>query len=282
MSELMTLTKRHIKTFLRDKVSVFFSFLSIIILLAIYLLFLGKVFSAIPGIDAAQQGRFTIGYIMGGVLVVGTLTLSLGVLGVYVTDLESKKINGFLVTPVSRQKLTLSYYIATVVVTLVLTIIMFLLASLYLGLNSGVWFNLMLVLQAIAVLTLFCFISVSLNMVIMTFVKSSNAFGTVSSLVGTLIGFISGIYIPLTMLDDFTQTIASILPFSHMTMYLKKLLIGNDILSKIPAKDIEGMGIVNLKLFGLEINDYLLFAIFTVISIGILTISFYRMNKKAR
>lgn len=282
MNELMMLTKRHIKTYLRDKTSVFFSFLSILILLGIYLLFLGRMFASIPGLNEMQQSRFIVGFIMGGVLVVGTITLSLGVLGTYVSDLEFKRINGFLVTPVSRQKLTLSYYIATVIVTVALSIMMFMLAFLYLGLTAGVWYSALLIIKAVGLLTLFCLISIPIIIIIMTFVKSNAAFGTVASLVGTLIGFISGIYVPLTMLDNFTQSVATLLPFSHMTMHLKKLLIGNEILSIIPAEHMEGLGIMSLKIFGLEINTYLLFTIFTVLSLALLLISYYRMNKKAK
>ncbi len=40
MNDILVLTKRNIKIYLRDKAAVFFSFLSIIILLALYFLFL--------------------------------------------------------------------------------------------------------------------------------------------------------------------------------------------------------------------------------------------------
>jgi multidrug/hemolysin transport system permease protein len=42
---ILALTKRHLKLFFRDKASVFFSLLSVIIIIALYVLFLGDMIS---------------------------------------------------------------------------------------------------------------------------------------------------------------------------------------------------------------------------------------------
>ena len=281
MSEILTLTKRNIKNYYRDKTAVFFSFLSVIILLGVYILFLGNMYNDITFSTEILKTRFMIGYIMGGVLVVNTLTLSLGVIGTYVNDLETKKINGFLVTPIKRWKIIVSYYLSTFILTLILTLFMFLLVVLYLGIN-GYWYSFVNILEAIFTICLYVFISVPLVVMLVSFISSNNAFGALSSIVGTLIGFISGIYIPLSILDPVTNSLAAILPFSHMTIYLRRLLIGSDIINSLSADVMHSTSLNYIKFFGININIFLLFGIFLLLSFGFIVIAYIKMNKKAK
>jgi len=282
MYELVTLTKRHIKNYLRDKMSVFFSFLSIIILLVIYLLFLASLYGNLEGFTEVENSIYTVGYIMGGVIVIGTITLSLGVIGSYVTDLESKKINGFLVSPIKRSRLIISYYLSTVIITLFFMLLMFLLVFLYLGILVGYWYSLTVVLYSILTIIVFVFISSPLVVFLATLIKSNNAFAALSAIIGTVIGFISGIYVPLSILSPFMSNLASLMPFSHMTIFLRRLLIGDDILIQIPDEALNDLGLKNLNVFNLNLSIYLVLGIFLVISLSLLVFSYLRVNKKQK
>lgn len=278
MREIAVLTKRNILVYLRDKASVFFSFLSVIILLGVYLLFLKDLYK-IDNIDAVSQKIFMIAHVMGGVLVIATITLSLGVIGNYVNDLDTKKINGYLVTPIKRYKLTLSYYLSTAILTIVLTLILFFIAFVFLGVASGYWYSFFSILKIVGMLILFSLISSSIMVFIASFIKSINALGGVSAVVGTLIGFVSGAYMPLTMLDVFTQTLAGILPFSHMTYYLRKVLL-EPIIHLIPEQVLYSVGVVEVKVFGIIMPAYVI-AIFSIaLAIGLFVLSYFRINKK--
>ncbi|MDD3397524.1 MAG: ABC transporter permease [Clostridia bacterium] len=282
MYELVTLTKRHIKNYLRDKMSVFFSFLSIIILLVIYLLFLASLYGNLEGFTEVENSIYTVGYIMGGVIVIGTITLSLGVIGSYVTDLESKKINGFLVSPIKRSRLIISYYLSTVIITLFFMLLMFLLVFLYLGILVGYWYSLTVVLYSILTIIVFVFISSPLVVFLAILIKSNNAFAALSAIIGTVIGFISGIYVPLSILSPFMSNLASLMPFSHMTIFLRRLLIGDDILIQIPDEALNDLGLKNLNVFNLNLSIYLILGIFLVISLSLLVFSYLRVNKKQK
>jgi multidrug/hemolysin transport system permease protein len=279
MKEIFILTKRNILNYVRDKASVFFSLLSVIILLFIYLLFLKNIFTEMEGITQLQRSIFSLGYIMGGLLVVSTITLSLGVMGNYVYDLDTKKLNGILVTPISRYKITLAYCLSTIIVTTILTLIMFFLAFFYLGLFLGSWYGFFQTLKIVGVLILYVIISSPIMIFIISFVKSINAFGAVSSMVGTLIGFLSGIYIPLTVLDPFTQNIAGLMPFSHMTYYLRKLLIG-DFYNDIPVEVLEGAGISQVKLFGANVPTAWALIVSLIVGAGFFIFAYIKINKK--
>ncbi|MBE0700301.1 MAG: hypothetical protein IH571_01310, partial [Acholeplasmataceae bacterium] len=130
MYELRCLVKRHVLRFLRDKAAVFFSFLSILIMLALYFLFIGKQYTSYDAMDIFTdefKTYLTVGVMMGGILVINTVTLSLGMMGNIIMDLEQRKLDGFLVTPIKRYKIILSYYIAAIMITTVLSLVMWVL-----------------------------------------------------------------------------------------------------------------------------------------------------------
>lgn len=281
MKEVIGLSIRHIKNYYRDKMAVFFSFLSIIIMLGIYIFFLGSMYDSMPFPTEIGKTRFVIGYIMGGVLVVSTLTLSLGVIGTYINDVAVKRIDALLVSPIKRYKIVLSYFLSTFILTLVLTAAMFFLVMLYVGF-SGYWYSFGEVMRILGTIVLYIFISTPLIILIASFINSMNAFGAVSTIVGTLIGFLCGIYMPLSMLGDVIKNIAMLLPFSHMTVHLRRILIGEDILALMPAEVMESNSLNYLKIFGLEVNIYLLLAIFLAFSLLFLFFAYLRMNKKTK
>jgi multidrug/hemolysin transport system permease protein len=81
MHDLLSLIKRNTLTFIRDKVAVFFSFLSVIILLALYFLFIGRQYTSDLEMVSAEIKIFlSVSVIMGGVLVINTVSLALGIM----------------------------------------------------------------------------------------------------------------------------------------------------------------------------------------------------------
>ena len=228
MYELQSLVKRHMLRFLRDKTAVFFSFLSIIILLALYFLFIGKSYTSgtdLSVLSDTTQTYVIAGIMMGGILVINTISLSLGMMGNIIMDLEQRKLDAFLVTPVKRYKIILSYYLSSIIVTATLTLVMWILTILYVGIAANHWYSLSIIINVSLYLILFTFISATLMIYLTTLLKSVNAFGTLSGIIGTFIGFVSGIYMPLISLGKTTTYIASVIPFTHMAIILKQMLL---------------------------------------------------------
>jgi len=175
-------------------------------------------------IDSKIKNTVLIGQLMGGILVVNTISLSVGILGNIVKDLTENKLEGFLVTPVTRMKLILSYYITAVMVTFIFTIILYMFTIVYIAI-VGTPLSIVVILQGVGLLIIYTFISTSIMLFLVTLIKSSGAFATLSSIAGTLVGFISGAYMPLFMLGESVSKIAGSTPFSHMVIYLRQILI---------------------------------------------------------
>ena len=228
MYDLKCLIKRNILIFLRDKTAVFFSFLSVMILLALYFLFIGRQFTSgsdFDGMSSNLKTYLSTSVIMGGVLVINTVSLALGVMGNIITDMEYKILDGFLVTPVRRQKIVISYYISSIIVTATLTLMMWFITVIYVGLASTYWYSFGTILKVSGLIVFYTLISATLMIFLVTRLKSVNAFGTLSGVLGTLIGFMSGIYMPLIVLGQSMAYVASLVPFTHMTILLKQVIL---------------------------------------------------------
>lgn len=292
MYELLNLVKRDLKLYLRDKLAVFFSLLSSMILLIIYVLFLGNsVGGNLKEILNPNELQFLIySNMLAGMLVLNTLTIPLGVLGTVVTDMQNNQLDAFLVTPVKRYKVILGYYISSYLITLVISIIIWLLAVIVLGSITGIFYSFGTVLAVIALLPIFIFISTSVMILLTTFIPSVNAFGAISGIFGSVIGFVSGIYIPLTSTAPVALNyISSAVPFTHMVTVFKSFLLeksyqtileqtnnNQEILEGVK----DGFGANSIGFFGIDVPIFYLILGTIVIAVLLIILSTHRLNKK--
>lgn len=285
MYDLMALVKRNTLTFLRDKTAVFFSLLSALILLALYFLFIGRQYTS--GLEEFASEKLmtylSTSVMMGGVLVINTLSLALGVMGNIVTDLQFKRLDAFLVTPVKRYKIILSYYITSVLVTSALSLFMWTLTILYLGIASGYWYSWEAIFQVSGLLVFYTFISASLMIFLTTILKSVNAFGALSGVLGTFIGFVCGIYMPLSVLGKVMGYVASVFPFTHMTILLKQILLKDPYSLLLPevVENIEdSYGTKEIGIFGQPVPMIWIMLASIGLSILLLFLAYRNMSKK--
>lgn len=228
MYSMISLVQRNIKTYLRDKTAVFFSFLSVIILLMLYLLFLGN--NMRPGgmeniLTESQITFLVYAQLIPGLVVINSVSIPLGNLGIMINDFEYRQIDGFLVTPVKRYKIILAYYIASFMITFIISLLMLVAAFLIVGLSTGIYLNMMSFIYSALLIILIAFVSTAIMVLITSLIKSVNAFGAVAGVFGTIIGFGAGIYMPLFILPDFMRKVASLLPFTHMNIALKRIVL---------------------------------------------------------
>lgn len=297
MYEFNSLVKRHMLKFLRDKTAVFFSFLSVIILLVLYFAFIGENYVSelrrpeyAGFIDSGLIDYLKVSNMMGGILVINTISLSLGIMGNVITDLEHKSLDAYLVTPVKRYKIILSYFVSAIIVTVFFTTIMWGFTIVYLGILSGYWFPTSVVFITLALLSFFTLISASLMIYLVTLLKSVNAFGTLSGVLGTLVGFMCGIYMPLVIFAKGMQYVASLIPFTHMTILLKNVLLKEpmELLTKSLGTDEATnamkpyFGMNEIGVFGIEIGMFYLMMASALIAGLLLYFAFRNMSKKIK
>ncbi|MDN6196183.1 MAG: hypothetical protein L0I93_06820 [Atopostipes suicloacalis] len=227
-----TLIMRHIKLFLKDKASVFFSLLSVFIIITLYLLFLSEnITSSLPVFD--DRNAFAFLWMFSGVLAVTTATASLGALGKCMEDRVSKKSEDLLITKISNQTLASSYIYYSFIIGFIFTLLLFIGGFIYTWLVFDLFLPLSISLALILLIS--TLMHTLIFYLIISSLKTMSAFTGFSTLVGTLIGFLAGIYVPIGVLPSYLQKIMILFPATQVTALLRSTLM-KDIL--IPIKEL--------------------------------------------
>jgi len=233
---------RNLKVFFRDRAAVFFSLLAVFIILGLYLLFLGDVWAGNLA-DVPGSRLLADRWIMSGILAVASLTTTMGAFGIMVDDKYKNLVKDFYSSPVSRSKLAGGYILSSYIIGVIMTFVALVFAQLYLLINGGGLIPLMTLIKIIGLILLSTLANTALVLFIVSFISSQNAFGTASSILGTLIGFITGIYIPVGILPTAIQYVVKIFPVSHAALLLRQAMMEAPMAASFagaPAAQVEG------------------------------------------
>ena len=226
MTVMINLIKRNLKLFFRDRVSVFFSLLSVFIIIGLYVLFLGNMMTDNFRDLLGSNTRFTIdNWIMAGILSVTSITATMGAFQIMVEDSTKMISKDFLSAPLKRSQLVGGYIISSFIIGVIMSIAALVLAEIYILAGGGELLELMALLKLLGVMLISVFAGSSMVFFMVSFFKSSSAFATASTILGTLIGFITGIYIPIGSLPSTIQTVIKIFPISHSAVLFRQIMM---------------------------------------------------------
>ncbi len=250
MREITQLAGRNLKTYLRDRSSVFMSLLTAIIVVVLMLVFLGdnnvEIITSLmeeAGAPVTEETEtnaqlLVIMWTAGGLLCVNGITVSTIMMQVMVNDATSGKIQAFRTAPLSRTKLSLGYIFSSWIGAVFICLLTLAAAELFAGLNGAVLpepADQLLILLMIAVN---CFTYSGIMYFAGTLIRTTGAWAGFATLVGTLVGFLGGIYIPIGALPEEVQTVMKCLPILHGCSMFRGILTKGSIeqtFSDIPA-----------------------------------------------
>ena len=221
---MMALVSRNLKVYFRDKASVFFSLMAVFIIFALYLLFLGDVWiSNLPQVSGAKA--LMDSWIIAGLLAVTSVTTVMGAFGTMVDDRAHKIIKDFDASPISKGKIVGGYELASFLIGTMMSLLTFALGELYIVVRGGALLAPVAMLQIVGLVLLSSLCNTALISFLISFFKSQNAFGTASSILGTLVGFLTGIYMPIGMLPGAVQTVIKVFPVSHAALLMRQVMM---------------------------------------------------------
>lgn len=219
---------RNLKVFFRDKTSVFFSLLSVFIIIGLYALFLGDVWTS--NMSDIKNPRILMDtWIMAGLLSVVSVTSTMGMFGIMVDDRTKKISKDFYSAPMSRRSIISGYVASSFCVGVILSLVALILIQIYLLSNGGALLGLLALVKIIGVILLSALSSTAMMYFLISFIKSQNAFATASTIIGTIIGFVTGIYIPIGMLPEAVQIIIKVFPISYSSLLFRQILMADPI-----------------------------------------------------
>ncbi len=248
---MSALIVRNLRVFLRDRLSVFFSFLSVLILILVYALFLGDLNlrdqGGHPGVAPMMDA-----WLMAGVLTITTVTTTLGAMGTMVND-KSRKIDmDFVSSPISRPSIVGAYVLSAFLVGLIMSVATAALGVGYVVLRGGQMPSLTDGLRLLGLTALSTLTSTAMMAALAGALKTNSAFGAASTLVGSLIGFLAGIYVPVGNLPGAVREVMSFIPQSQAASLLRQTLMApylNTVFAGAPPQAAEDLR----RLFGVDL-----------------------------
>ena len=169
-------------------------------------------------------------WLISGLTTIISMTSTLGTFGVMVSDREKKIAEDLEASPISKFKLEMSYAVFAIVFGSILTLISCIFAMiLFNGFDSLLVYAPIDFLKIFGIILLSAAASVAIVMPILSVISTNSAFTALSTIIGTLIGFISGVYISIGSVGDVLRQVMTWFPLTHINALLKQVLMKSSI-----------------------------------------------------
>ncbi len=251
MREFSALVRRHCSVFFKDK-SVFFpSLITPLILLFLFIAFLGNVYrdsirSVAAGFEISDGLVESIagGWLVSSLVAVCAVTVAFTANTVMVQDKVSGARNDFLVSPVSGRLLALSYFVSTYLVTAFMCFVALGAGFIYLGI-AGWHLSAADVFLTVLDLLLMILFGTAFSFAVCSFLHSQGGIAAVQATVSSAYGFLCGAYMPLSNLAEWLKNLLMFLPGTYGTGLTHLHLMGGAMEAMrgegIPAEVVQGM-----------------------------------------
>ena len=263
MSEILAMVKRNCLCYFRDKASVFFSLLGVLIVILLYLIFLKDMLvdsfmkEISDMISRESVKEYVDAWVMAGILAIVSVTTSAGSLQTMITDRVSGRDRDTMMTSLSSAKISAANILSTFLVGQIMSLIAFAIAIGYLSVTGCG-------MTAVGIIeTLLLTIPASLSGAIIVYtltcrMRSEGAFSGFSTVLGVLIGFLTGIYMPMGTMAEGMRTISSMMPATHIAAMMRQTLSTdafNKIMTGAPQDTYDEIWFTmgyQIELFGIE------------------------------
>lgn len=283
---MFLLAKRNIKLYFRDRTAVLFSLLAVVITLLLYILFLGDMMAnSMEQAGISEAKLFVQTFTMANILAVTSFTTTLGAFGLMVEDRKLKISKDFYTSPLKAEAIVAGYSLSAYLIGLIMSLIVFAVSQLYLLTLGGVALGLSQILQVLGILVISNAMNTAILAFVVSFIKTPSAFSGLSTVVGTLIGFLTGIYVPVGNLPETVQQVIKFFPVSQTATLYRQIMmeqVMDDAFTNIPANIVtmikEELGIifnVNGTLFTQQTHLLIIGGSLLVFA----TLAFFRLRK---
>ncbi|BDR58024.1 ABC transporter permease [Xylocopilactobacillus apicola] len=235
---MISLIKRNLKMFFRSPSTLILSILGAMISFILYLVFLRQTISSNWSNIAGKQQLLDL-WLMGGTLAITALTTTLSALDQLVNDKEKKTIKDFYITGLKPFDLAASYFVSAGIIGFVMQVLMFLVMTIYFMICDQITISVAALVKINIMMLLAAFFSSAFNYVFVQLINYISTLAKIEATLGTLTGFLIGVYLPIGLLPNFAQTIIKLYPGAYLASINRHILIQ----SNLPANFKKQMGI---------------------------------------
>ncbi|MCR4788794.1 MAG: ABC transporter permease [Lachnospiraceae bacterium] len=237
MRSFLAINKRNLGLYFRDHAAVFFSLLSMMIIIVLMVFFLGDVNNSdllnaiklIPGRggddDVNTIKNFSFLWTCAGIMTINASTVTHAFFSNMIKDRTGNRLNSLFVMPVKRPVFVLGYVTAAWAAGVVMSILTLIVTEI-IGLVNGIdLLPVATLFKLVLLIMLNTFVYSTIMFLLATLIKSQSAWSGIGIILGTLAGFLGGIYFPMGSMSETMQKVVKFFPFIYGTSLFRKVML---------------------------------------------------------
>jgi len=218
---MIDFTLRNLSLFFRDRTAVVFSVLGEVIIVLLYILFMRE--DLLGSFSSVEDADLLIDlWMAAGIMGVTSVTSSMGIYGIMIDDRSSGILKDLCTAPVRRSSLICGYLLSSAFTGVILMTVTLMAAEIYFLSEYGVMAGGENMMQIYGLIVLTAISSSAMVLLIVSFFKTSSGLAACCTVSGALIGFLTGIYIPVGSMSDEVQILVKCFPVSHGTSLFRQ------------------------------------------------------------
>ncbi|HEY5465432.1 MAG TPA: hypothetical protein VIL27_00210 [Clostridia bacterium] len=246
MNAMLQLTGRNLRIFFRNRTTLLFILLPLVILAILYPLLLTDLHAAAaygfsPDVRAARW--LADSWIAAGVPVVLAFTAALGALGAFSRDRQERRGRDFGVSPLRGAQRAGGYALAALIAANLTALAAYAILQTWIHWRYGLIPDPREILFGAGYTLLGATHAAAVCLFLASLLHNGGAFAAMSAALGTLIGFLSGVFIPVGMLLPPVRVVIQAFPASQAVSLLRQTLTYRataQVFAKAGAADIAG------------------------------------------
>lgn len=236
MEQFLILTARNIKMYIRDRGAVFFSLLSALIVICLMVFFLGDmnidgIVELLDAFSCGEKGKnkknaelLVLAWTSAGILSINAVSISLAVYSGMIKDRVNGRLNAIYTAPISRLKIALSYMASSWLASVLVCVLTLVITEVY-GIASGMAsYTFQEHIGLLGMIMVNSFVYATLMYPLALLIKSEGAWSGFGTVIGTLVGFLGGIYIPIGSLADSISGVLKCTPIIYGTSMFREVM----------------------------------------------------------
>ena len=221
---MITIMKRNLKLYFSERSTICYSLLTSLIVLVLYFAFLKQ--NYIESLKPFREGvKFADIWVLSGILSVTGMTACFHAISQLVVDKSSGRMNAFRLTQTSTFAIYMGCFLSSVIIGIIMQLAVF-------GIGLGLFAQMDAVVISLKTIGLACgalvlnsVVSSALSLAILSVVRNRLSLTSLGTLVGTLSGFLSGVYVPMGALPEIGQTIMKCYPGAYSASLFRQILL---------------------------------------------------------
>lgn len=212
MNPITAIVQRNLLNYVRSKGRVFGSLFMSMFMLVMFS-FLMK--SSMSGFDAPMP------YLISGVIIMSVFQVSVNNSSDILSDISSGYMKEVLVAPIARTQISMGHILSGAVIATLQGVV-----TMICGIVLGLQVDVLQILLLAAVMLVSAMAFSAIGLFLATVSRNSPAFQTLSSMIMMPLTFVSGAYIPTTIMPGFLLPVVYLNPLTYTTSIFRYIALG--------------------------------------------------------